>query len=96
MYKLESYEGNSVIARHEQEQARIDAINECDEGGLLPECIACGEHTVEVKHTCKACNNEPCTAYCISNGMRGCLYKITGRCQGYDAKSVCSRCGEEQ
>ena len=95
MSGLNSYEGNSVIAAHCQEEARKERgmIEESDEGGILPECNACGEHTVEQVYSCKA-TNTLCTTYCIAKGMRGCLYKITGRCLGFKAESVCSRCGE--
>lgn len=87
-------EGNSVIARHE-EQERLEAIRECDEIGQSAECLACGERTLADAYTCKAVKDSPVTAYCIAKGQRGCLYKLTGRCQGYETVSVCTRCGEK-
>ena len=95
MKGIESYEGNSVIARHVQEESRKDRgmIEESDEGGILTKCPACSERAFEKVYICKAANEEV-TAYCYVQGKRGCLWRMTQRCA--EAKEVmrCSRCGE--
>lgn len=90
---LNSYEGNSIIAMHEQDE-RNREIRESDEAGQSAECIACGERTLERVRYCKA-TGTPSTTYCIGKGGNGCLYKRTGRCAGHILKTICSRCGEE-
>jgi len=92
MSGLNSYEGNSVIAAHQQME-RLEAIRESDEVYSLPECPACGERTMEQEYRCIAANG-PVTAYCYTTGKRGCIWKLTGRCEGAKKVKICNRCGE--
>ena len=91
MKGLQSYDGNSVIARHEQSEAM-----ESDEGGVLPECPACGERTMEKVYLCRAANNQKVTSYCYTQGKRGCLWRMTQRCAKAKEVMRCSRCGETE
>ena len=88
---LNQYNGeNSVAIRHEQE-ARLEAVRESDEGGLLPECPACGERTMETVYLCKAANSLV-TSYCYTQGKRGCIWRMTDRCAQAKQVKRCTRC----
>ena len=90
---LNTCDGNSIIAEHERAE-RAAEVRECDEGGVLPECPACGEHTLEKVYQCRASGNQAVTAYCYTQGKRGCLWRITQRCAKAKEVLRCSRCGE--
>jgi len=90
---LELSDGNFMTVYGSEYQ---DYALESDEGGISPECPACGERTMEKVYLCKAAGNQPTTAYCYTQGKRGCLWRMTARC--YKAKEVnrCTRCGHTE